>query len=544
MTRKKPASQKEKVARKKVPRGTRKAVGKEAPLNAALPTETLVAAVAVVEPEKGLVLPGPLLEEPLLDQPKAPPKFPGTLDIHIGQTKSGQAMFPIRWCLSRDLAECFKAQDISNLYILFIVSKDGKELRDQRSFYPIGKILDYFTFYRPGKHEVKAWLFWMQPHSDVKGIEKAIQEEVIRGVNPRMETLEEIDRGERKNCLEYYMLGACRHIEFGPSATVDVDIAADFFAKPSGWLLKFANIGYEGKPRDECQYRRRLMFTAALSPFYLIGLLISTAFRVTYFGILICRGVRDLNWGWLADIFQALKFYEAYDNRKWPYGLRDTERFIFKHDSRGNRRPLWFRLLAPIYFLLFILVYGAIRSLAISFENGYWEPHDLESTFFSQAGQGLIVIPLLVLALYICTKLLKAILFLVSTSLRLLFLVLSLFTPVLKKLTGKGQPLLQATAAAYQAFRSSHREEKARKKKDAEVAFQLKEREAEKQKVVDKAKRLQAAKEAQVRLYEQLTCPASGVTTVSVLELPKERRTLRLYFLAFKSAVCRPFARD
>ncbi len=431
-------------------------------------------------------------------EPEPLPEFAGKFDLHIGQAKGGEASFPIRWCMNPALIDFIKKMGIRNIHILFLTYQNGIEIRDQRKLCRIDEVLDYFTFYRAGKQTVCAHLLWpknrpINPSCFDKGLFEYLSANTYRTIM-HIDLIVESPPYNPNTINQTFCTENHFEVVIGPKAEVEVDIASEFFAQePPRWLASIAKLGHETPPIDACQFRRRLMANIIFSPVILLLLVCLNILKLGWFSFLLLRGIRGLNWDWITDFAHYTEDWNmAYNSHKW-YGLKDPDRFFFIRDRDGHSRPLWFMWLAPICLVPSI----ALVSVAVGKAYDIGTAIIAGVTFW--AG-----ITIILLVLNQLNKLMDRLVIFLSTS---------------------NNAWVKGLVASYKVFHQTVQDNRLKLEEEAE------------------AERLNKERQEEESLFNLLTCTPEAAENVSVSFLPKERRTVRLYFLNFKASVCKPFAR-
>lgn len=166
---------------------------------------------------------------------------------------------PVRWCLSKDeIVELMETEKKAYL-LLLVVSEQGGESGEKRYLVPVEQAMEYIDFYTPGKHKVFATL--VVKYENEKG---RLKKEFLR-----------------KECGFYYLnlydydnyhLSEKFNRDAFGVCGFEVDVPQEVFAKePPEWEKKWVNFFFEGKPIDQCHYRKRKFFAYSVQPFFLLG---------------------------------------------------------------------------------------------------------------------------------------------------------------------------------------------------------------------------------------------------------------------------------
>lgn len=173
------------------------------------------------------------------------------IDLDIQSTS-----VPVRWCLGRDEINKLAETGEKALILLLVVSDNGQDRSETRSLIPVEQMMEYVNFYTPGKHKIFSTVVWKKyKNSDLNKFFLSKGD----------------DRYYRNSLYDYYdkklfendsnvfcSLGVHKF---------EVNVPKEVFAKePPAWEKSWVNWFYEGKPKDQCYYRRRRLFAYSVQP--------------------------------------------------------------------------------------------------------------------------------------------------------------------------------------------------------------------------------------------------------------------------------------
>jgi hypothetical protein len=222
------------------------------------------------------------------------------------------SVVPIRWCISRETAEEIQEKEIDDPQLLLVVTKNGTEMN--RYVVPLTDMMHYIQFRSPGENIVHATIVWKNGdekprkvltarydngtyRADVVSkrrpnftrIEKALDklkserrsandEEEESRIRSRIDLL----RGEQKAYIAEKRETLIRNdfdgvSQLGEEAQLGVLVPEEMFAKkPPAWMT-WLGTRYKfpgGAARDECDLRRRALFTVVSSPIVAVAAVI------------------------------------------------------------------------------------------------------------------------------------------------------------------------------------------------------------------------------------------------------------------------------
>lgn len=307
------------------------------------------------------------------EQKKLEANAPGQVDIHFNQKEAEQSVFPIQWCVSRDLWAWLSANGVldKNPHLLVTFTKNNAELRGSRKLYPLDAQMTYLSFTRAGDHEIHAAVVWDET-----------------GNVPRLKKKYASIRDYDYECSifnsdgQWYKDSKRRVGHSATKVTIDEKL---FAKKPSKALAWFGNhlFGAFGPPRDQCAFRKRLIFAlVAMPPYLLIRVPIEFVIRFAVWAFWLALGMRYINHKALLPM-GPWSISDIYETKEWSQklcwlrerghfnmsmiGNTQWERSFFTcyHDKKKGIvwRPLWFGTLMPMFIMVVVTLATIIQGL-------------------------------------------------------------------------------------------------------------------------------------------------------------------------------------
>lgn len=251
---------------------------------------------------------------------------PIELVLNGGETELNSATFPVEWFFSPELIA-------KNPQFVVLCDHEGPidEFKSRVSW-NIGnrylirakKLIKYLQMSRPGRHYLVCLVFC----GDEKDAEKLAVEYCRGNINSYYKNIFSID-------IRSGSIGADTYL-----TAVEFDVPKELFAAPPDKGLRkliwdLANSLYEKGPRDECKYRKRILWSPLLAIFYLfiylVVVLLVVAYTLVGSAVLFLIGFRPK----LDNLRQMFLFRDQnWDKLKWN---------LFKFDELrySERKPMW-----------------------------------------------------------------------------------------------------------------------------------------------------------------------------------------------------------
>lgn len=287
--------------------------------------------------------------------------------IHLfvdARNGSSDAVVAIRWCICPSILEAMKKHSVQTPHLLLVVTLDDREV--DRKCVPLEQEMEYIYFQSPGQHRIQATILCPTTDGLPSLKNRIFSQDLGRwGVTYYVSLVDH--RGDLVNVID--RLNNLRSI-IG-QGEISVDVASEFFAKkPAAWVWKWANLWYETKPRDQCQFRRRCMLAFSVQPIVVVPwVIIICLFRFLAalflgFGLGI-RGIR---------FHPARHPFSLETNDVWYRAKANNERSVFLVDKNGNARPWFLVLFMPAVMVCFFGTLSGLKYLLFPDTSFWWVP--------------------------------------------------------------------------------------------------------------------------------------------------------------------------
>ncbi len=469
------------------------------------------------------ILPSVVTTEPVVSV--APEETPKSFKLIPLKTVNVSSVMPVRWCVPQDILDKVIEDKIvaPHVFITYGVCHDGRNLNtEHRVLVPLTDAMANIEFFEPGPHQIFAQVVWAKKNKEDEPdslrrqhqelwwlIEQRYDENSKRfrfAYNPEMRTRQgdHLFRKDRDAWSLFATQGFYEEFQI-------VDLG--FFAKkPNAHWWAFVNRYYAIPPRDQCDFRRRVvpalagvLFDAVWIPLWWVACL-ATALLCVSLGRR-CS-LRHMGRPFSASFFSDTLVEAAGSNSDDDCNCFTQTKAVKQPDGTVKYVPRQWKM-----FWRFATITGVLTSWVVG-------------TFL----QG-------------CTKLVFGV------------PAIKLFNPsasviALQTLVGMACLILLKLILYFESQQTEENKEKHRANRRARE-------EATKQRTAAKE---QAAYLAQVnRQIAPLVCVGTAAdcapkvkageagvlvrTNAMVHAIPASHRTAATYFLALKANVCRPFAR-
>ena len=253
---------------------------------------------------------------------KAPPAPVPHFELIVGEA-SGEIFsgdVPVRWCIDQELRTDLAEKKIQNPHVLLItVGEDGVEMPGGRAMAPLKEVMSIARFTRPGKNKLHG-LVIHNHKGDIRKLRKLFltkygqrgyAHDIIEtwGTNKG-----NVDKASLKN------LKFRESFEVYLTTKISVEVPDGVFAEPlPEWLDWYVNLWHRAEVEDDCHERQRMFIAIPkIIPFafYVAGLFIAKLAVATFWSSIGCRGV---NWKPVAHpfsmpvewIFEDIKYVES-----------------------------------------------------------------------------------------------------------------------------------------------------------------------------------------------------------------------------------------
>jgi len=271
------------------------------------------------------------------------------------------ADIPIRWCITSEAVKALEDAKIVNPHIV-IVTSSGAGWNEWRTVVPLGDMVAYARFYEAGEQNIYAVII-------EGGKTPEETKRIIRSWTAK-------DYGEFEIRVQYGgdMYRNVTESEVFGATTAHVIIPEGVFGKePSPWVKWYVNL-WHGKDKvdDQCEFRRRAMIAFGVK-WIPAGL-----WAITY--TVLSAIVLFLVWGggfssWITNwkvMFHPFttNWQMMLDYDEGEYGdLRDSRYIAWIPWGDDGKQPVWFlTALSP----LMVTLYAAITFIATSDNGDFW----------------------------------------------------------------------------------------------------------------------------------------------------------------------------
>lgn len=158
---------------------------------------------------------------------------------------------PVRWCVTPSLVKEMEDAGMIDPHVLVMTyrKKNGHEMH--RQLVPITDLMTYARFSKAGEMGISAWII-----NGAIGRKRLHEDFTARLVGEHRTSLISRYDGTPNESIGDISFAYCG---------VDVIIPDGVFGKePSPWVKWFANLWHESRPVDECSFRRRMIFAFTL----------------------------------------------------------------------------------------------------------------------------------------------------------------------------------------------------------------------------------------------------------------------------------------
>lgn len=433
-----------------------------------------------------------------------------SLELHFDRLDQVDATAPVRWCINRPMADLLKRERAQRVWVLIsIVHEESGEM--DRYLSPLDRTMEYLQFHKPGKHTLYATVVYTKDGSAKNAL--SIRQYLLSryGSRGKFRTTLVKDEWVDNLCVrtwDPYDIAIMRGLYYCGEFSADVVVSEDLFApEPPEWLENWASLVWDSPNDDQCDFRKRVIFSFTVQPIVLAmaGLFIAVAWTVAsvvkslWALIGMACGVRlgpsDYHVSW-KGVFSSFK---TPIGEVWDCGFaacpptcdlnKDSNHggswLFYRKDGRARRFARFWALFTPMIWIVLVVIFAYF--LAIAADLPFVEAVKIALLL---AGKG--IAGLLVLAL---------------TSGLVFFLVDLIAPSILRR---------------FEKTESERAAEKARRERERREAAER--------------RRLQEMMQG----IDPLLC--GGEIKPDLAALPPERRTLYLRFQDLKARVCRPFA--
>lgn len=438
--------------------------------------------------------------DPIAGTPIETPESLPSLELHVADTERSDPVTPIRWCIDRAGRDRLLKEKCANPSILISLFHHESSLDVERYLIDLRDMMTYITFPKPGNYTITGLVFAESKDSKQLRISSLSKTNSYFNNNTSSSAVM-MGRDDRAYEARSSLYGS-----------LHVSAPSQLFAPPPPkWLKRWATWYWMNPATDQCDFRRRLIFSVTVQPFLMM---IEGVARILALFINIGIGLFALLSGarlakgsrggvHLRRIFtlgipsESIWEGELFNDTK----ERDSHSWLLA-ESSGKTRPFWAVFLAqtPIIWILCAAIIKLWSLTDSSWRHAnvwYWTIH-----CWSRA----------TLTMFAC---------------HIVGFVFEQGIEAGKKHANKFTytPVQSRTLSP-----SEEAHEKARFEK-----------EWDKRRLQEK-KQLEAVKAKELAA---LTCERTKASvSVALSALPSEKRTVHLRFLELKAKICRPYQRE
>lgn len=283
--------------------------------------------------------------------------------IVLGQPVEGNAVVPIRWCLSKVGAKALAAFKVLDPYVLIIVWNETRR-RERRYLAKLGEPMRLVEMTGPGRNTVYATIVWKDPGSDKEVHDRFLSRDGSGYQTTVLNSKKQLDTSKLR-CT------------FGAD-TSEVVVPEKYFAhEPAAWERAWVNRWFRTKPVDQCAFRKRRILAYSFQPIAVLVCMLSKmlAGGPTALFMQWGRGWKGVSWKPVVMPWRH-PFREIWQNHKSsiffdhfyliPFSLITLliEGFIaFVIQTSGKVNHFWPLMGWVKYFLFFTLALYALMGL-------------------------------------------------------------------------------------------------------------------------------------------------------------------------------------
>lgn len=390
---------------------------------------------------------------------------------------------PVRWCVDEETRKVLAGKGVINPHVLLVTIYDSME--KDRQLVPLENVMTYVQFQSPGPNTIAATIVWAED-----GNKNTLWKKFLKKEDGAFET--DLVYPSSGNFVGEELENSCGE------DSVEVFVPEGLFAqKPFDW--NYVNYGFSREPKDQCEFRKRRIYSYTLKPFFEAFKFVSL-WVIGFLGVLIMLsiGVRPSRINWRILFFHpwvSLKLYAVWDNfylkHRYP---REAWYYLQKHWKTTKYETLvlftpWVSLPA-VWIILYVFFLIMANSHQVELPAGG------KTTEFASWEKARFLVP------FYATLILWA-------TVNIVCFFIDLFRIVFFKL----DDYISSKKPAW---------EKERKERIAKEGEEF-------------------ASKYFSKEFEPVFCE-QGDLQADITALPEAKRTIFLRFLDLKSRVCRPFA--
>lgn len=173
----------------------------------------------------------------------------------------------VRWCIDEDTAKEIKEAGCTNPYVLILLNHSSAG-EVNRILVPLSEGARYIQFRHAREHDIYA--FVVLPADVSKSVSKMKDYFLTRRNRHRYENELFSYEGNLLN-HSFNLTSWWKTLNTESPCIESVDIDPNFFAKEAPrWLREIVGKCFEGKPKDQCHFRKRCMLVIPILPFWFV----------------------------------------------------------------------------------------------------------------------------------------------------------------------------------------------------------------------------------------------------------------------------------
>jgi len=260
------------------------------------------------------------------------------MKLLINHSEQADSVTGVGWCLERPLQA--QLHDVPDLFVL-LVTVDTRGTEVDRQVLPLEQMMTFVNFQRAGKNSLYAAIVHPSPGYDDEELKKALLKEGDYSGEYRYRFVEKHEDTFRPDWIE-----KVPDVTGVAWCALDVVVPKELFAKPpAGWLSAWVNRWFRSRPKDQCDFRKRMILAFTLQPL-LLGLyaIICPVLRLVWWVLGLFFGMRKLRF---SPIFHP--FRQTFDDiwNGHPFKEHQRRRSVFLYDKNGRERSGWMLVIYP-----------------------------------------------------------------------------------------------------------------------------------------------------------------------------------------------------
>lgn len=281
--------------------------------------------------------------------------------LTVERTDGADANLPVRWCLSKEALAELQRQEARDPHLLIVVAREtgstelGQKLEEvRRLLLPLDRGLDRVVFPRAGNYRVFAMVVWSRNGEPAKRWTEMHDRLLAKGhTGSGSAYIRNFVNGEEFQGKKVFLRPDSVLHTLDHAAELHISVDERFFAEePSKRLAWYVNLMCEGKPRDECHFRKRLLWAFGIKwLLVLIWCVLAGIIRTAYALFLALIGRRNIN---LRPIWHPFGWSVADVDGNEEHKIPDSRGYWTQTTRKGEpRRLLFFLSATPLLWALY-----------------------------------------------------------------------------------------------------------------------------------------------------------------------------------------------